>query len=89
VSGVVLGSLNLRWLREHLDQRRAPGARDVLVTDDHGTVLTRVGEVRTSPGENLGREGLVETTLGRREGTLASAVGSKRRLYGFTSVSPL
>ena len=63
--------------------------RDVLVTDDHGTVLARVGEVRTSPGENLGREGLVKTMLGKSEGTLASAVDGERRPYGFTSFPTL
>jgi hypothetical protein len=32
------------------------------------------------------RDANSKTMLGKREGTLASAVGGKRRLYGFTSV---
>jgi hypothetical protein len=86
VSAVVLAPLSLRWLQKRLEQRRDPAAQDVLVTDDHGTVLARVGEVRTAPGENLGRERLVQAMLERGEGSGEFALAGDRRRYAFTTV---
>jgi len=85
VSGVVLAPLSLRWLQERLEQRRDPAAQDVLVTDDHGTVLARVGE-RTASGENLGRERLVQAMLERGEGSGEFALAGDRRHYVFSAV---
>src|SRR4051794_27281742 len=63
VTGIVLTVLSLDWLEQRITNRRPRGALDVLVIDDHGTVLARAGRRATRPGTNIGGSALVKAML--------------------------
>jgi hypothetical protein len=63
VTGVVISPLALPWLEARIGRRASAKAVDTLIVDDHGTVLTRVGQVQTASGTNLGGSRLVSQAL--------------------------
>jgi hypothetical protein len=68
VTGIVLTVLSLDWLEQRIVATRPRGALDVLVIDDHGTVLARAGRRETRPGTNIGGSALVKAMLSRDQG---------------------
>jgi hypothetical protein len=68
VTGIVLTVLSLDWLEQRITATRPRGAADVLVIDDHGTVLARAGRRSTRPGTNIGGSALVKAMLNREHG---------------------
>jgi hypothetical protein len=83
---IVLTVLDLDWLRRQLSHELDAGTVDLLVTDDHGTVLTRLGETKTPTGENLGSDELVQAMLTDLEGSGEFASDSGNLAYGYTTV---
>ena len=69
INGVVFSSMSLGWLDRHVGGKRSRGALDVLVVDEHGTVLARTGRTQTRPGRNLAAKSLVREMLASDEGT--------------------
>jgi hypothetical protein len=69
VTGIVLSPLALPWLQSRIERRASAKALDSLIVDDHGTVLTRVGEVQTDRGTNLGGSRLVDRALAEDVGS--------------------
>lgn len=69
VNGVAFSSLSLTWLGQRVADRRPQSAADVLVVDEHGTVLARAGRTRTAAGTNLGAVPLVKAMLSRDRGS--------------------
>jgi hypothetical protein len=88
VTGIVLTVLSLDWLERRIANRRPRGALDVLVIDDHGTVLARAGRQPTRPGTNVGGSALVKAMLDRGQGEGTFRLG-KRRVRTAFDVVPL
>jgi hypothetical protein len=63
VNGIVLAALSLPFLHTYLTNQRPHAAFDVLVVDDHGTVLGRAGRRQTPSGVNLGSSRLVDSMV--------------------------
>jgi hypothetical protein len=78
VTGIVLTVLSLDWLQHRITHRRPRRAVDVLVIDDHGTVLARAGRRPTRPGTNLGGNALVEAMLSHVRGEGTFRLGPKK-----------
>jgi len=68
VNGIVLSPVALTWLDRYVERNRPQAAFDVLVVDDHGTVLARAGAIRTPLGRNLGAAPLVMRMLMAAQG---------------------
>ena len=64
-SGITLSPLSLDWLGARIARTQSAKSVDVLVVDDHGTVLARSGAVATADGTNLARTRLVRSMLRR------------------------
>jgi hypothetical protein len=77
VTGIVLTVLSLDWLEQRIAATRPRGAVDVLVIDDHGTVLARAGRRETRPGTNIGDGALVKAMLSRERGEGTFRLGRK------------
>jgi hypothetical protein len=77
VTGIVLTVLSLDWLQQRIVATRPRGALDVLVIDDHGTVLARAGRRETRPGTNIGSSALVKAMLSRDRGEATVRLGHK------------
>ena len=88
INGVVFSDLSLSWLGRGVCARRPHQALDVLVTDDHGTVLARCGRTRTEPGRNLARNSLVRAMLAGGRGTGAFRIGGGRVISSYDTVKP-
>jgi hypothetical protein len=69
LTGVTISPLSLQWLERRIDRRAASYAADNLILDDHGTVLTRSGQVATPIGTNIGRAKLARAMLADDFGT--------------------
>jgi hypothetical protein len=85
-TGIVLTVLSLDWLEQRIINRRPSGAVDVLVIDDHGTVLAHAGRRPAKPGTNLGNKALVETMLGKDQGVGTFRLGHKPVRAAFDTV---
>lgn len=68
INGIVFSSMSVSWLDRHVGGKRPPGALDVLVVDEHGTVLARAGRKQTRPGRNLAAKSVVQEMLASDEG---------------------
>lgn len=88
VNGVVFSDLSVSWLGRRVCARRPHGALDLLVTDEHGTVLARCGRTRTAPGRNLGRKSLVGAMLASDRGTGAFRIAGRRVISAYTAIKP-
>jgi hypothetical protein len=86
VTGIVLTVLSLDWLEQRIIDTRPRGAVDVLVIDDHGTVLARAGRRRTRPGTNVGGSALVKAMLSRDQGEGTFRLGHKSVDTAFDTV---
>jgi hypothetical protein len=86
VTGIVLTVLSLDWLEKRIIHKRPPGALDVLVIDDHGTVLARAGLRLTRPGTNIGGNPLVEAMLSHNQGEGNFRLGKKPVRTAFDTV---
>ena len=86
VTGIVLTVLSLDWLEQRTMATRPRGAVDVLVIDDHGTVLARAGRVQTAPGTNIGGSALVRAMLSRERGEGIFRLGHLPVLSAFDTV---
>jgi hypothetical protein len=61
INGVAVAPISLTWLGGYLANQRPPAAVDLLLVDDHGTVLGRAGKRQTPSGVNLGSNPLVDS----------------------------
>ena len=61
--GIVYSPLSLAWLDARIEAQRRRPARDLLVIDDHGTVLAHAGPAAVTQGANLGGTALVKKAL--------------------------
>jgi hypothetical protein len=86
VTGIVLTVLSLDWLEKRIIQKRPRGALDVLVIDDHGTVLARAGVRPTRPGTNIGGSALVRAMLSRDQGEGTFRLGHRKVRAAFDAV---
>jgi hypothetical protein len=86
INGIVLATFALDWLNERVGTLRPPGALDVLVTDDHGTVLARAGVRDTPPGTNVAAEQIVRAMLARGTGSGRFHLGERRVATAFDVV---
>jgi hypothetical protein len=86
VTGIVLTVLSLDWLEQRIAATRPRGAVDVLVIDDHGTVLARAGRRETRPGTNIGGSALVKAMLSREQGEGTFRLGHKLVRAAFDTV---
>jgi hypothetical protein len=89
VTGIVLTVLSLDWLEHRITHLRPRGAVDVLVIDDHGTVLARAGRRQTRPGTNLGSNTLVEAMLSHVRGEGTFRLGRKKLVRTAFDTVPL
>jgi hypothetical protein len=63
VTGIVLSPLSLAWLDQRVETQLKRPTRDLLVIDDHGTVLAHAGRAAAVIGTNLGGTALVKKAL--------------------------
>lgn len=63
ITGVTISPLSLPWLERRIGRQASSKSVDNLITDDHGTVLSRVGRELTPIGTNIGRSKLVREML--------------------------
>lgn len=88
VNGVVFSDMSVDWLDRHVGGKRPRGSLDVLVVDEHGTVLARAGKRRTSPGRNLGAKSLVRAMLANDRGIGAFRLAGLDVISAFDTVRP-
>lgn len=86
INGVVFSSMSVGWLDRHLEEKRPAGARDVLVVDEHGTVLASAGRKQTRPGRNLAGGPLVKAMLADDRGTGSFRFGGTMAISAFDVV---
>src|SRR5262249_50556070 len=77
-SGIVLSPLSLAWLDARVEGQRSRPARDLLVIDDHGTVLAHAGPAVAAQGTNLGGTALVKKALKLDRSAGETRFGGKR-----------
>jgi hypothetical protein len=87
-TGVVFSPLSLAWLDPRVEAQRRRPARDLIVLDDHGTVLAYAGPAAVAQGANLGRMALVKKALKLNRSEGKTRFGGKR-LFAVTDVVPL
>lgn len=86
INGIVLSPLSLTWLDRYVERTRPHTAFDVLLVDDHGTVLARAGAIRTPLGRNLGADALVKQMLEADQGAGHFRLGGHRVASAFRTV---
>jgi hypothetical protein len=87
-TGIVLSPLTLAWLDPRVERERKRPARDVLVVDDHGTVLAHAGPTSVAQGTNLGGTALVKKALRFDRSQGPTRFGGKR-VFAAIDVVPL
>jgi hypothetical protein len=88
LNGIVLTALSLAWLGPHVAAQRQKPARDLLVFDDHGTILADAGPASVAPGTNLGSTGLIKRGLRVVRSAGDTRFGG-RRVFAAIDVVPL
>jgi hypothetical protein len=78
INGIVLAGLSLSFIRDSLRSALPKSAVDLLVIDDHGTVLARSGQVNTGPGVNLLSQPLVHSMVIDDHGTGSFKLAGKK-----------
>jgi hypothetical protein len=86
INGLVFSSMSVSWLDRHVGGKRPRGAPDVLVVDEHGTVLARAGRRQTRPGRNLAAKSLVDAMLATDEGIGAFRFAGLEVISAFDAV---
>jgi hypothetical protein len=87
-SGIVYSPLSLAWLDARIEAQRRRPARDLLVVDDHGTVLAHAGPAAVTQGANLGGTALVKKALKLDRSEGKTRFGGKR-VFAAIDVVPL
>lgn len=88
INGLVFSSMLVRWLDRYVGGKRPRGAVDVLVVDEHGTVLARAGRRQTPPGRNLAAQSLVRSMLANDQGTGRFKLAGRPVTSAFDTVPP-
>lgn len=88
INGAVFSDLSLGWLGRRVCAQRPRGAFDLLITDEHGTVLARCGGARTAPGRNLGRKSFVRAMLARDRGSGIFRIAGRSVVTAFAALKP-
>ncbi|HEU4980721.1 MAG TPA: cache domain-containing protein [Solirubrobacterales bacterium] len=88
INGLVFSSMSVSWLDRHVGGKRPRGALDVLVVDEHGTVLARAGKRQTRPGRNLAAKSLVRAMLANDEGIGEFRLAGRPVISAFETVLP-
>jgi hypothetical protein len=86
--GIVYSPLSLAWLDARIEAQRRRPARDLLVIDDHGTVLAHAGPAAVTQGANLGGTALVKKALKLDRSEGKTRFGGKR-VFAAIDVVPL
>jgi hypothetical protein len=86
--GIVYSPLSLAWLDARIEAQRRRPARDLLVIDDHGTVLAHAGPAAVTQGANLGGTALVKKALKLDRSEGKTRFGG-RRVFAAIDVVPL
>ena len=87
-TGIVLATLAMAWLDPRVEAMRRRPARDLLVIDDHGTVLAHAGPTAVTQGTNLGGTALVKKALKLDSSQGITRFGG-RRVFAAIDVVPL
>jgi hypothetical protein len=87
-TGIVFSPLSLAWLDQRVQAQRSRPARDLLVIDDHGTVLAHAGPTPVTQGTNLGGTALVKKALKIDRSAGKTRLGGKR-VFAAIDVVPL
>jgi hypothetical protein len=87
-TGIVLATLALAWYDPRVEAQLRRPARDLLVIDDHGTVLAHAGPTAVSQGTNLGGTALVKKALKLDHSEGTTRFGGKR-VFAAIDVVPL
>ncbi len=88
ITGIVYSPLSLAWLDQRVMAQRKKPARDLLVIDDHGTVLAHAGRTSTSVGTNLGATALIKKALRLDHSRGRTQFGGKK-VFAAIDVVPL
>jgi hypothetical protein len=88
INGIVFSSMSVSWLDQRVARQRPRGAVDVLVVDEHGTVLARAGKRPTPPGRNLAAKSLVRAMLANDRGTGSFKLAGRPVSSAFDVVPP-
>jgi hypothetical protein len=88
INGLVFSSMSVNWLDRRVGAKRPGGALDVLVVDEHGTVLARAGRRQTPLGRNLAAKSLVQEMLAKDRGTGTFRFAGRRVTGAFGVVGP-
>ena len=87
-NGIVFATLALAWYDPRVEAQLKRPARDLLVIDDHGTVLAHAGPSPVSQGTNLGGTALVKKALEVERSEGITHFGG-RRVFAAIDVVPL
>jgi hypothetical protein len=87
-TGIVLATLALAWYDPRVESQLKRPARDLLVIDDHGTVLAHAGPTPVSQGTNLGGTALVKKAL-KLDHSVGLTWFGGRRVFAAIDVVPL
>ncbi len=77
-TGITLSTLSLAWLDQRIEAQLKRPVRDLLVIDDHGTVLAHAGGAAVVTGTNLGGTALVKKALHVDRGVARTRFANKR-----------
>ena len=87
-TGITYEGLSLSWLGQRVERQSRRPARDLLVIDDHGTVLAHAGRTTIPVGTNLGASPLVKKAL-RLDHSRGRTKFEGGRLFAAIDVVPL
>jgi hypothetical protein len=88
INGLVFSSMSVSWLDRHVGGKRPRRALDVLVVDEHGTVLARAGKRQTPPSRNLAAKSLVRAMLANDHGIGAFRLAGRPVISAYDTVTP-
>jgi hypothetical protein len=86
ITGITLSPLSLTWLDQRIEAQLRRPIRDLLVIDDHGTVLAHAGGAAAAVGTNLGGTALVKKALHGDRAVGRTRFGGKRVRAAFDLV---
>ena len=86
ITGITLSPLSLAWLDQRVEAQLRRPIRDLLVIDDHGTVLAHAGGAAAVVGTNLGGTALVKKALHGDRRVGRTRFGGKRVRAAFDLV---
>ena len=87
VSGVVLASINLRWIGDLVTTTANRSGASVLLFDGSGTLIAASADQGAMVGQRFANRALVKDILGREQGTITAAdFAGVRRIFAYVRV---